>query len=355
MSEVKLSATLYERFLTCPKSAAFSIDKNFNNLAMPSLRSALGNVSHRLIEKSVRIPQGWSEAQISEWFEVNWESCVEEQFSNLIAKWHPNTVLKPQSWPGYFATRSSAKSLVIKNSGLLPPKTINGETKNYISYFSNDLILPLIERYLISEDLGIAGKPDLVFIENKKATIYDYKFGNNQMDLEKHKIQMYFYKLLVESVLKIEVGKLWIVASANKKWEIPLNQKELDDLAADVPRVLNALKTNKVAAVPSLINCRFCSFKSICDQFKDANFEVYPGRPMAIFGEVLQVRSIDEDFQELRIISKTKNESVERTVFGVPKGHTVKSGDMIFLSDNLDFKDAKIIGFSWNSRIFISG
>jgi CRISPR/Cas system-associated exonuclease Cas4 (RecB family) len=353
MTEVRLSASLYQRFLTCPKSASFSVDPEVKHHSKLSIRAALGIVSHELIENSARISKDWNLEQISEWFETNWELFVEKQYGELVSKWSPNIVPKPQSWPGYFATRASAKTLVIKSSALLPPKSFSNAAAIFENRQERGYALPLVEEFLISNNLGIVGKPDFVFLENGRATIYDYKFGKNQEDLEKHKIQMYFYQLLIESVVKVEVGRLAIVASANRVWEVSSNSPELERLKSDIPRVLEALKSGKVAALPSTQNCKFCAFKVICQPFKVANIEVYPGRPMAITGEVLRVRNIDEKFQELVIKSKIGATMEDVTVFGVPIEYAISVGLTVFLSDNLDFRGEKIIGFSWNSRIAI--
>ena len=353
MPEIRLSASLYQRFLSCPKSASFSIDPEVKNYSKPSTRAALGMVSHELIENSARIPKDWSLEQISEWFETNWEIFVAKQYGELITKWSPNIVPRPHSWLGYFATRASAKTLVIKNSALLPPKSISSTPVIPEKQGERGYSLPLVEEFLVSSDLGIVGKPDFVFLENRKATIFDYKFGNNQEDLEKHKIQMFFYHLLIESVVKVEVGRLAIVASAIRVWEINSNWTEIEKLKRDLPRVIEALQSGKVAALPSPQNCKFCAFKAICEPFKSANVEIYPGRPMAITGEVVQVRKIGEKFQELVILSERGATMENVTVFGVPIQYAVSAGQRVFLSDNLDFREEKIIGFSWNSRIAI--
>jgi len=353
MPEIRLSASLYQRFLTCPKSAVFSIDPEAKALERPTLGAALGMVSHSLVENSVKIPQDWSPELIGEWFEKNWEAFVQEQYSELIKNWAPNPVPKPHTWRGYFATRASAKTLVLKNSGLLPPKSSVVSNSVASTKEGYALKFPLVEKFLVSEDIGILGKPDFIFLENGKATIYDYKFGNNQEDLDKHKIQMFFYQLLVEYVLKIEVGKLAIVASANRIWEISTNRQELEKLKSDIPRVIEALSSNKVAARPSTSNCFFCPFKSICEPFKNAKLEINPNRPMAIAGLVLQTRKVDEDFQELIIKPDNGYGQTEIKVFGIPNGYSVKTGNSVFLTDKLDFVDEKVIGFSWNSRISI--
>ncbi|CAN2187971.1 PD-(D/E)XK endonuclease-like domain, AddAB-type [Candidatus Nanopelagicaceae bacterium] len=354
MSELRLSASLYQRFLICPKSAAYSISNETKNLNKPSLGAALGLISHSLIENSVRIPTEWTTEQIEEWFENSWEQFVEEQRTKLEKEWSPNKVPKPQSWPGFFATRASAKTLVLKNSGLLPPKypLQSGVIKKSTL---DEFEFPLVEKYLESSDLGIFGKPDYVFLEDGKVVIYDYKFGRNQEDLDKHKFQMLFYQLLVESVLNVEVGKLAIVASANRLWEIATDRQELENLRNDIPRVLDAIKSNNVAAIPTSNNCRFCPFKIVCKPFKKAKIDLYPNRPMAISGEIFAIRKIDDDFQELTIKPELASEGESFRVFGIPNGYPLRVGESVFLTDNLEFLDDKIIGFAWNSRISLQG
>jgi CRISPR/Cas system-associated exonuclease Cas4 (RecB family) len=355
MSELKLSASLYQRFLVCPQSAVFSVDLNFRELKKRSLRAALGIISHNLVEKSVRIPQEWSKEEISRWFESNWNELVENQYIELTQQWFPNLVPKPQSWRGYFATYAAAKTLVIKNSGLLPPKSPELQKSTSDSHNDEGYVMPLIERYLISQNYRIVGKPDYVFLENNQATIVDYKFGNSQDDLDKHKIQMLFYKLLVEDVMKVKVGKLSVVASENRIWEIVCKDSELKFLEQDIPRVLEAITSNKVAAIPSLQNCKYCPYKSVCEPFKKANIELQPDRPMAIFGEVLQILNVSPKMQELRLKSSVGPKGAELKIFGIPSDYVINVGDSVFLSDNLDFIDEKIVGFSWDSRISIQG
>ena len=355
MSDLKLSASLYQRFLNCPQGAAFSIDQNVKYLNKLTLGAAIGIVSHKLVEKSTRIPIEWSKDEISTWFETNWNELIEEQYSELKRQWFPNVVPKPQSWRGYFASYASAKTLVVKNSGLLPPKAPDSKIHSPEFHVTNIPEMPLVEQYLVSEKYKIVGKPDYVFLENEKATIVDYKFGSNQEDLEKHKVQMFFYQLLIEDVTKMDVGKLSIVASENRVWEIAIVNSELRYLEKDIPRVLGALISNSVAAIPSVENCKFCPFKSVCEPFKRSKIEFRPNRPMAISGEVTQIREVSAEIQELLLSSTLGPHGVELKLFGIPSEYAISVGDSVFLSDNLDYLDEKIIGFSWNSRISIQG
>lgn len=357
---MKLSASLYNKFLACPKNADLSLNQEFRHLNRTSLRAALGNVSHKLAEESMGLSLALSTEQISSWFESNWESFIQEEYESLLRQWSPNLVPKPNSWAGYFATRSAIKTLVMKNSRLLPSKVVIhsgaslGPTQ-FKKMNAKRLELPLIEQYLESEDLGIVGKPDYVFFEGDTATIYDYKFGRDQIDLEKHKLQMHFYALLVQSLLEVRVGKMAIVASVNKVWEIPIDLQYLGELEKEILRIREALLTHKVAAMPSVNNCMFCPYKPICEPFKLAKIETYPGRPMTIIGSISALRNIDIDRQEVRITTGIGGLTREVVIVGVPGGYELEVGSSVCISDGLQYRDENYIGFGWNSRISVLG
>lgn len=355
---MKLSASLYSRFLSCPKNADLSLNPDFNHLSRTSPRAALGNVSHKLAEKSMGLAVDLSTEQMSSWFESNWESLIQDEYSSLMKQWAPNLVPRPISWAGYFATRAAIRTLVIKNSRLLPPKVVSVSANlagpvRFDKLKSGRLELPLVEKYLVSEELRIVGKPDLVFMDGDSVTIYDYKFGRDQIDLEKHKLQMHFYALLVQSLLEVRVGKLAIVASANKVWEIPIDLHYMESLRREISRTVEALLTHKVAAVPSASNCAFCPFKPVCDPFKQAKIENYPGRPMAIIGNVASVRDIDPDRQEIRITTEFGPLTRDVVIIGVPSGYELEVGFSVCISDGLQYRDENYISFGWNSRISV--
>jgi CRISPR/Cas system-associated exonuclease Cas4 (RecB family) len=243
---------------------------------------------------------------------------------------------------------------VLKNSALLPPKKPSHAGVR-MSSKPEELKFPLVEKFLVSNELGIFGKPDFVFLEDDTLTIYDYKFGRNQDDLEKYRFQMLFYQLLVESVTNLKVGKLAIVASASRVFEISVQKSDVENFKAEIPRVLNAIKSSNVVAIPSQRNCKFCSFKAVCESFKRANIELHPGRPMAILGEIIAAKRIDSEFQELTVKTILMSEVENFRVFGIPNSHFFEVGESVFISDNLEFMDEKTIKFSWNSRISLEG
>jgi hypothetical protein len=76
---------------------------------------------------------------------------------------------------------------------------------------------------------------------------------------------------------------------------------------------------------------------------------------MAIVGEVLQTKPVGENFQELSIKPERGPDQEEIKVFGIPREYGVRVGDTVFISDNLEFRDERLIGFSWNTRLIIQG
>ena len=164
---------------------------------------------------------------------------------------------------------------------------------------------------------------------------------------------MHFYALLVQSLLEVRVGKMAIVASANKVWEIPIDLQYLGDLEKEILRVREALSTHKVAAIPSVNNCAFCPYKPICEPFKQAKIETYPGRPMAVMGNISNLRNIDTDKREIRIATGIGGLTREVVIVGVPAGYELEVGSSVCISDGLQYRDENYIGFGWNSRISV--
>lgn len=351
MSGIHLSASLYRRFQVCPQSALFSISLEGRNLNRPSLRAALGLIAHKLLEQASTISQDCSREEFDKWFEINWQQILEKQYSELSELWHPQRVPIPTSWPGYFLTRASSKILAIGNRGIFPSKASLKRSNQIRNKEVISQAFPLVEELIISDELKIMGKPDLVILEKGLATIFDYKFGSNVEEVAQYQTQMYFYKLLIENVTKIKVGKMAIVSSSNRMMEVPADEIELKKLERDIPRVVEALNSKNITASPSVPNCSFCPYKSICQPFQDAKINFLQGRPMAISGKVEEVREIDDEFQELTIKTELGNIQDQYKVFGIPRAYQIAKGSHVFLTDNLDFRDEKVVRFSWNSRI----
>lgn len=352
--ELRLSASLYKRFKLCPKQAALSLDRDLKYLSKTSPAAALGRVAHKIVETCSKNPPGWGEIELRTWFESKWEELIHSEYELIKEEWKPNHVLEPESWRGLFKTKAAAKTLVTKSSGLLPHRGHGVSDANHQAAKVKLLTLPLVEEMLFSEEIGIQGQPDFVFLENGKATIYDYKFGKDQLDLEAHREQLYFYVILIEALLKIEVGRCAVVASANKIWDVPIDRNYMEHLRVDLLRVAKAIRDNNGIAIPKVENCGYCPFKSECTSFQSAKLKTADGYPMAIRGSIARVHHVDEGSQEIFIVSEDAPNDVEIRVFGIPNGYPLEVGHLIQVTDNLYFHSPSMVEFGWNSRLVVA-
>ena len=352
--ELHLSASLYKRFKLCPKQAALSLERDLRYLSKTSPAAALGRVAHKIVETCSKNPTGWGEIELKTWFESKWEELIHSEYELMKVEWEPNHVLEPESWRGLFKTKAAAKTLVIKSSGLLPNRGSLMPDANHKAAKVKLLTLPLVEEMLFAEEIGIKGQPDFVFLENGKATIYDYKFGKDQLNLEVHREQLHFYIILVEASLKIEVGRCAVVASANRIWDIPIDRNYMELLRIDLLRVSKAISDNNCIAIPKVENCQYCPFKSECTSFQSAKLKMADGYPMVIRGSIAKVHQVDEDSQEVFIVTEDAPNDTEMRVFGIPNGYSLEVGSLIQITDNLYFHSPSMVEFGWNSRLVVA-
>jgi CRISPR-associated protein Cas4 len=351
MSDTFITATLYKRFLLCPKQAAFSLDKAHDHLSKTTPGAALGRAAHKIVEMSMYLSPDLSEADLMLWFDSSWEDLVKIEYSKMQNEWAPNFALDYKSWRGFFKAKYAAKTLVTKNSGLLPMKRVKDPNVRIEGNNETTLTLPAVEEYLSSEELGIKGILDYIFNDDGKVTIFDYKFGKDQLILENHRLQMHFYLLLVEVVSNLKVERMAIVSSSNLVCDVPIDRVYAQELLSDIKRVKKALVSNSVIAMPSASNCQFCPYKSLCPQFKSAKLKTQSGNPMSITGVVGKINQIDEHFQEVQIEEEVIPKRVIR-IFGVPWQYSIQLGSNIQVMDNLHFHSESLIEFQWNSRLF---
>lgn len=350
-----LSPSLYKRFLVCQSKAFFSLDKSITASNRTNPAAALGRVAHKLVEESSRNPRDWEEDTLKDWFEAKWDEYTHVIFSEMQIEWAPNQVLAPETWRGYFKAKMAAKTLVIKNSGLLPRRlSLNSSLAGLTESSSPLLHLPLIEKRLQDTSLRIQGTPDYVFDDLGKLIIFDYKFGHDQMDLEDHRMQMHFYVLLVESTLRRIVDRCAIVASANQIYEIPIDRQYLEILKKEIPNAIILLESGKIKAKPSLNNCLFCPYKMDCVDFTHSNILTNTGHPLVISGEFLSSKRISEDFQEISVASKSGRVNSIYKIFNVPLNYRFDNALNVSFSNHLFFHKEFLVEFQWNSQLRIT-
>jgi len=353
-TSLRLSASLYKKFLICPKQAQFTIDKNIAKSLKTSPTAALGKIAHKIVESSVQNPADWSQDQLIDWFNLKWTELVKSEFDAMQQQWFPNKVISPPTWKGYFKQQVAAKTLVLKRSGLMPPK--QGLQIDLIekSKIRNPKTFPLVEKFLDDPKIRIHGKPDLVLVDDGNLTLIDYKFGQDSMDLSEHKIQMHFYILLIESIFDETVKKCSIVASANKVFDISIDREFLVELKEDIIRVLGALESGKVAAIPKLENCLFCNFKTNCREFSKAKIVNTAGNPLLIYGTVKEIKDISDLQVQIVLITGEADGKKVFEIFGIPKEYEIRVGSKIKVFDYLHFHSETKVEFSWNSQIELS-
>ena len=346
-----LSPSLYKRYLTCPAQAAYSLHGIIGGLKS-STGAALGRIAHKVVEMSSNMERNLNEAELIEWFDLNWEQYVSDTYQEMQREWFPNQVLKPTAWKGYFKARIAARTLVIKNSSLLPPRHHNLGIENPSAYqTSNFLQLPLVERHLTNEILRISGTPDYVFDDQGVITIFDYKFGMDQAVIKNHTMQLHFYIILLESLLNVVVTRCAIVASANRTFEVEIDREYLQELKDDIPHALQVLESNRAQAKPLFESCLFCPFKLECLSFIKSRFETPSGYPLAILGKIVSVTLIAIEFQEIEIISVGPGGEGVVKVFGIPVYYKLQAGDRVRIGNNLLFHSESLVQFQWNSLL----
>lgn len=350
-TSLRLSASLYKKFLNCPKQAYFIVDDNSQKNIKTSPAAALGKIAHKIVEFSVHNPENWTQEQLTVWFNSKWTEIVGEEYDAMKKQWFPNQVINPPTWRGYFKQQAAAKTLVVQRSGLLPSKRVVGNKFDGQKTLKNIPSFPLVERFLDDSIMRIHGQPDFVFIDDGILVLIDYKFGQDNIILTEHKIQMHFYILLIESIFNRTVEKCAIVASTNKVFTMLIDREFLVELKTDIIRVLGALESGKVAAVPKLENCVFCNFKTNCREFADAKIVNIAGNPLLVQGIVKEIKNINDMQVEVLLKTDISDSTQELRIFGIPKGHQVEVGSKLKVFDNLHFHSDTRIEFSWNSQL----
>jgi len=346
-----LSASLLNRYLSCPKQAAFSLEPQLKNYNKTTPSAALGSVVHKVLELSARNPVNWDESTLMDWFEKKWMELLFVEYENMQNEWKPNHVLNPYSWRGLYKAKAAARTLVTKNSGIRPSRTAIVESFSFAERSEGEVSFPFVEKYLVDPVLRIHGKLDYVTLEDGKATIIDYKFGRDQLFLDAHKLQMHFYVILLESVTKFPVEKCVIVTSANREQELPIDRVYIAFLLEEFSRVLKALETRKVLAYPSNDNCQFCAFKIKCTNFRNSNLRTPSGHPLIISGIILQVSKMDNKYQEVLVHQGDGLSATDFRIFRVPFEYPLEIGKKIHVYGNLYFHSGFLVEFQWNSTL----
>ena len=140
---------------------------------------------------------------------------------------------------------------------------------NY-SLFSN-------EEYLLDEKNRFSGICDIILVdENDELVVIDYKTGNSS-SFSKYRLELCYYKLLVENVYAKRVSRVGVFFTKNGKLRLLdvsnqdnkrkyLHQNEIDDAIDTMHEVRNKIN-NEIFPARKQFLCKYCTYKYICDGY----------------------------------------------------------------------------------------
>jgi DNA helicase-2/ATP-dependent DNA helicase PcrA len=129
--------------------------------------------------------------------------------------------------------------------------------------------------YFLEKDLRFKFKNNTIIgridridkLENGKFEIIDYKTGNGKEKLTADdKKQLILYKIMIESVLDIEVERMtYYYLETSNKLSFSAKEKEVEATIEWLASNISEISKKEFSPNPSSFNCSFCDFKGICE------------------------------------------------------------------------------------------
>lgn len=156
---------------------------------------------------------------------------------------------------------------------------IEEHVDNLASFFNevfveNDYRLYSNEEYLLDEENRFSGICDIILEdENGDLVVIDYKTSNSN-SFSRYRLELCYYKLLVESVCGREVSRVGIFFTRNGRLRLLdvseeenkrkfLSYSEIDEAIDTLHHVRNEINNEKFPKREQYL-CRFCTYKEIC-------------------------------------------------------------------------------------------
>ena len=133
------------------------------------------------------------------------------------------------------------------------------------------------EEYLHDENHRFSGICDIILEdENGDLVVVDYKTGNSN-SFSKYRLELCYYKLLVENVYEKDVSKVGIFFTKNGRLRLLdicdeenkrkfLHSREIDEAIDTFYRVRYEVNRGNFPAKRQFL-CRYCTYKNICDAY----------------------------------------------------------------------------------------
>lgn len=159
---------------------------------------------------------------------------------------------------------------------------VESHIENLASFFrevflENDYRLFSQEEYLHDETHRFSGICDIILEDEKgNLAVIDYKTGNSS-SFSKYRLELCYYKLLVENVCGKPVTQVGIFFTKNGRLRLLdvcdeenkrkfLHSSEIDEAIDTFYHVRNEVNKGNFPAKPQFL-CRFCTYKEICGMY----------------------------------------------------------------------------------------
>lgn len=144
-------------------------------------------------------------------------------------------------------------------------------------FVENDYKLFSQEEYLLDEKNRFSGICDIILEdENNDLIVIDYKTSNSN-SFSKYRLELCYYKLLVENVYKRNVSRVGVFFTKNGRLRLLdvcddenkrkyLSNKEISDAVDTLHKVRNNINNEKFPAKRQYL-CRYCTYRNECDKY----------------------------------------------------------------------------------------
>ena len=144
------------------------------------------------------------------------------------------------------------------------------------AFVENDFKLHSQEEYLLDEENRFSGICDIILEdENEELIVIDYKTSKSS-SFSKYRLELCYYKLLVENVYNKPVSRVGIFFTKNGRLRLldvcdgdkrkHLNTDEIDEAIKTLHEVRNDINNEKFPAKKQFL-CKYCTYKHLCDEY----------------------------------------------------------------------------------------
>lgn len=177
----------------------------------------------------------------------------------------------------YKNIKVTGEKFLIKNDDEDLKKFIDNENNRIIEIIKQNKSLktyfkPIFQELKLQNDkIGLKGIIDAVFInpDDDKLIVIDWKTGNfNKKDLDKYRLELVVYKLLLEhsDITDVEVGYWGIYfTDKNKLFFEPVSQEAENETLNKISEVRRNIEMKSFHPKKNFF-CKWCQFKDKCDK-----------------------------------------------------------------------------------------